>query len=139
MSGIGNLLLKALQVSIRLVCVIAQTRDQTRLDQVNVFFSECRMQRDVGKNVPRAIEVCAGRRHCQRRIIIAHAFAQDGAHARQFLAHPIAREAGAGFAGHVEHESFNAGVGRSDIARTPTDVKLDRDSLAALPALDQDF
>ena len=92
MTGIGNFLLQALQVSIRLVSVIAQTRDQTRLDQINIFFGERGMQCDVGENVPRAIEVCAGRGHRQRRIIIAHAFADHCAHARQFLAHAIARE-----------------------------------------------
>src|SRR4030095_8673906 len=60
-------------------------------------------------------------------------------HARGFFAHTVSRIAGAGFAGDIQHERFDARVSRVDVFDAAAEVELGRDRQAALAALHENL
>ncbi len=97
------------------------------------------MQRDVSEYFPRPIEVRARGGHRERRIIVVDTITNHCSHTGCFFAHPIAGKVGAGFAGHVEHERFHAGIAGADILDPAANKESGRDRLAALAPLHQNF
>src|SRR5438445_2539426 len=139
MAGKCYALLQTLQIRIWFVGVVAQPGDHARLRELEVLFSEGRMQSYVSEDFPRAIKVRSSRGHRQRRVIVIHAGSDRRAHTRRFLAHPIARKARAGFTGHIQHKGFNAGILGRDVFRAAPNEKPGGNSLAALAALYQNL
>src|SRR5437764_14150971 len=70
MTSVCNFFLQKLQVRIRLVSFRAQGCDYSRLPELKYSLVERRMQRDIGENFPRAIEIRARCGQRQNRVVI---------------------------------------------------------------------
>ncbi len=57
MTRVRNTILQPLQIDVRTVRVVAEPNDHSFLYERHVFVREGRPQRDVGEDLPRAIEV----------------------------------------------------------------------------------